>query len=109
VVVERQITVYAIFEIGGTQVKATPNSVVRVPRMDAEVGGRVTLDKVLVWSDGDSVEVGQPFVEGKAVSAEVVRHGKDDKVIVFKKKRRKGYRRTRGHRQQFTEIRLTDF
>jgi large subunit ribosomal protein L21 len=101
--------VYAIVNIGGQQFKATPNTVLRVPKMDAEVGGEVTLDKIMLWADGDNVEVGKPFVDGKSVSAEVVRHGKADKLIVFKKKRRKGYRRKTGHRQQFTEIRLKDF
>lgn len=100
---------YAIINIGGEQFKATPNSVLRVPRMEAEVGGEITLDRVMLWADGDNVEVGQPFIEGKSVSAEVVRHGKDDKVIVFRKKRRKGFRRRNGHRQQFTEIRLKEF
>lgn len=100
---------YAIIKIGGQQFKVAPNSVVRVPRLEAEAGGEVTLDQVMMWADGESVEVGKPFVEGKAVTAEVVRHGKADKVIVFKKKRRKGYRRTKGHRQQFTELRLKDF
>lgn len=97
---------YAIVNIGGQQFKAAPDSVIRVPLMDAEVGGQVTLDRVMLWSDGDTVEVGQPFIDGKSLSAEVVRHGKADKVIVFKKKRRKGYRRRNGHRQQFTELRF---
>ena len=100
---------YAIIDIGGQQFKATPNSVLRVPLMDAEPGSAVTLDRVMLWADGENVEVGRPFVDGKSVQAEVVRHGKADKVIVFKKKRRKGYRRKNGHRQQFTEIRLQDF
>lgn len=100
---------YAIVNIAGYQFKATPNAVLRVPRLDAEVGGEIKLDQVLLWSDDKSVEVGKPYVEGKALRAEVVRHGKDKKIIVFKKKRRKKYRRKNGHRQQFTEIRLEDF
>lgn len=100
---------YAIVDIAGHQFKAEPNAVLRVPRLEAEVGGQVTLDRVLLWSDGDSTEVGQPFVEGKRVTAEVIRHGQGDKVIVYKKKRRKKYRRKRGHRQLFTDIRLGDF
>lgn len=100
---------YAIVSVSGMQLKATPNGTLRVPRLEVEVGGEVTLDRVLLWSDGKTVEVGQPFVEGKALRAEVLRHGKDDKVIVFKKKRRKKYRRKNGHRQPFTEIRLKDF
>jgi large subunit ribosomal protein L21 len=63
----------------------------------------------MLWSDDNSVEIGSPFVEGKTVRAEVIRHGKDKKIIVFKKKRRKKYRRKNGHRQQFTELRLTGF
>jgi large subunit ribosomal protein L21 len=101
--------VYAIIKIAGQQYKATPNSVIRVPRLDAEVGGEVQLGQVMMWADGENVEVGQPFVEGRSVTAEVVGHGKADKVIVFKKKRRKSYRRRNGHRQQFTELRLRDF
>ena len=100
---------YAIVDIAGRQFKATPEAVLRVPKIDAEVGGEVTLDKVMLWSDDKSVEVGSPFVEGKSIQAEVVRHGKDKKIIVFKKKRRKKYRRKNGHRQQFTELRLKGF
>jgi large subunit ribosomal protein L21 len=96
-------------DIGGRQFKARPEDVLRVPKIDTEVGGDVTLDRVMLWSDDGSVEVGSPFIEGKSIQAEVVRHGKDKKVIVFKKKRRKKYRRKNGHRQQFTEIRLKSF
>jgi large subunit ribosomal protein L21 len=101
--------VYAIVNIAGQQYKAIPNAVLRVPLMDAEVGGEVTLDQVMLWADGENLEVGRPYLEGKSIRAEVVRHGKGAKVIVFKKKRRKKYRRKNGHRQQFTEIRLKDF
>lgn len=100
---------YAIVNIGGRQFKATPDSVLRVPKLDAEVGGEITLDRVMLWSDEDNVEIGKPFVEGKSIQAEVIRHGKGTKVIVYKKKRRKKYRRKNGHRQQFTEIRLKGF
>jgi large subunit ribosomal protein L21 len=101
--------VYAIVDIGGRQFKATPDAVLRVPKMDTEVGGEITLDRVMLWADDKSVEVGSPFVEGKAIQAEVIRHGKDRKVIVYKKKRRKKYRRKNGHRQLFTELRLKGF
>jgi len=100
---------YAIVDIAGVQVKASPNTTMRVPKLEAEVGGEVTLDRVLLWSDGSAVEVGHPFVEGKSLRAEVLRHGKEKKIIVFKKKRRKKYRRKNGHRQMFTEIRLGEF
>jgi len=101
--------VYAIIHIAGVQVKASPDAVLRVPRLQAEVGNTVTFEEVLLWSDGESVEVGTPLIKGKKVEAEVLRHGKDEKVIVFKKKKRKKYRRRNGHRQQFTEIRLKAF
>ena len=98
---------YAIVNIAGQQVKATADAVLRVPRLEAEVGSKVDFDRVLVLSDGKKVQVGQPLVAGKKVKAEVVRHGRDAKIIVFKKKRRKNYRRTKGHRQDFTEVRIT--
>lgn len=100
---------YAIVKIAGLQFKATPNSVLRVPKLDAEVGGDVTFDQVLLWSDGENTQVGAPFVDGKSIRGEVVRHARADKIIVFKKKRRKGYRRRNGHRQWYTEIRLSGF
>jgi large subunit ribosomal protein L21 len=101
--------VYAIVNIGGRQFKVLPEAVLRVPKLDAEIGGEITFDRVMLWSDEKTVEVGTPFVEGKSIQAEVIRHGKDKKVIVYKKKRRKKYRRKNGHRQQFTEIRLKGF
>ena len=97
---------YVIVDIAGSQCKVTAEAVVRVPRLDAEVGSKLSLDKVLMISDGKKLDVGHPLVAGKKVEAEVVRHGRDAKIIVFKKKRRKNYRRTRGHRQGFTEIKI---
>ena len=98
---------YAIVDVAGQQCKLVADAVVRVPKMDAEIGSKVALDKVLLLSDGKKVAVGTPYISGKKVQAEVVRHGKDKKVVVFKKKRRKNYRRTRGHRQLFTELRVS--
>lgn len=97
---------YAIVDVAGCQCKVSPEAVVRVPRLVADVGSSVSIDKVLLLSDGKKILVGRPYIEGKTVEAEVIRHGRDRKVIVFKKKRRKNYRRTRGHRQAFTEIRI---
>jgi large subunit ribosomal protein L21 len=75
----------------------------------AEPGDKVTFDQVLLTGDGpDGVLVGTPVVEGASVTAEVLRHGRDRKLIVFKRKRRKGYRRKQGHRQDFTEIRIDE-
>jgi large subunit ribosomal protein L21 len=100
---------YAIVRINGLQFKATPNAILRVPKLEAEVGGKVTFSDVLLWNDGKETHVGAPLVEGKSVDGEVVKHSRADKIIVFKKKRRKGYRRKNGHRQWYTEIRLTGF
>ena len=97
---------YAIVDIGGRQFKATPDAVLRVPRMAAEVGGEITLDRVMLWSDENNVEIGNPFVEGKTVRAEVVRHGKDKKIIVFKYKPKQRYRVKSGHRQKYTRLQI---
>jgi len=97
---------YAIVDIGGCQCKVFSDEVIRVPKLTEDVGAKVTFDKVMYVSDGKNVQIGAPYVEGKMVQAEVVRHGRDRKIIVFKKKRRKDYRRTNGHRQEFTEIRI---
>jgi large subunit ribosomal protein L21 len=90
---------YAIVEIAGKQFKVEPETTVNVPLLSAEVGADVEFDKVLMHSDGDKVTFGKPLLKGKKVVATVVEHGREDKIIVFKMKRRKGYRRKRGHRQ----------
>jgi len=95
---------YAIVNIQGHQFRVEPEVTMQVPLMDAEPGSTVTFDKMLMLSDGDAVSIGQPHLEGASVTAEVVRHGLSDKIRVFKKKRRKNYRRNKGHRQPFTEI-----
>lgn len=100
---------YAIINLAGVQIKATPDARIRVPKMEAEVGTKISLDQVLLLSDGKKVQVGQPVISGVKVEAEIVLHGRERKIIVFKKKRRKDYRRTNGHRQHFTEIRITKF
>jgi large subunit ribosomal protein L21 len=100
---------YAIVKVGGLQFKAVPNSIIRVPLLAEEVGGSVTFDQVLLWSDGQDTKVGAPFVSGKSVRGEVVRHSRSEKLRIFKKRRRKNYRRRGNHRQWFTEARLTGF
>ncbi len=96
---------YAIVDVAGQQCKVTTGARILVPKLDVEVGNSVSME-VLFISDGEKFIVGTPYVKDKAVQAEVVRHGRGDKIIVFKKKKRKNYRRTRGHRQDFTEIRI---
>ena len=99
---------YAVFKTGGKQFRAEPGATIRIPSLDVEPGESVEFDEVLLTGDGDDVAVGTPVVEGALVKAEVLRHGRDDKIIVFKRKRRKGYRRKQGHRQKFTEIRVDE-
>ena len=95
---------YAIVEIAGQQFKVEKDQKVFVHRLDAEEGKKVAFDNVLLIGDGDKVTVGAPAIDGAQVGAKVLKHLKGDKVIVFKKKRRKGYRVKNGHRQSLTEI-----
>jgi large subunit ribosomal protein L21 len=100
---------YAVFQTGGKQFRAEPGARLRVPSLTAEPGETVTFSDVLLAADGeDKVQVGTPSVKGASIKAEVIRHGRDRKIIVFKRKRRKGYRRKQGHRQDFTEIRIDE-
>lgn len=95
---------YAIVEMAGQQFKVAKDQKVYVHRLQTEEGKKVTFDKVLLLDDGKNVTIGAPVIDGAAVEAKVVKHLKGDKVIVFKKKRRKGYRKKNGHRQYLTEI-----
>ena len=95
---------YAIVEMAGQQFKVAKDQKVYVHRLQEDEGKKVTFDKVLLLEDGGNVTIGAPVIEGAAVEAKVVKHLKGDKVIVFKKKRRKGYRKKNGHRQYLTEI-----
>lgn len=97
---------YAIVEAGGKQFQVSPGEHVRVEKLDADVGGVIELDKVLLVSEDGKIQLGRPYVEGAKVTATVLEQGKMQKVLVFKKKRRKQYRRTRGHRQEYTALRI---
>jgi large subunit ribosomal protein L21 len=97
---------YAIFRTAGKQFRAEPGRTVRLPKMGAEPGATVAFDEVLLGSDGTVVKAGTPLVAGAKVTGEVVRHGRGEKIVIFKHKRRKGYRRKQGHRQDFTEVRI---
>jgi len=98
---------YAVVKIKNQQFRVAPDAKVQVPLMDSEVGASLTFDEVLMFADGDEIKVGTPTVEGASVAAEVLSHGRSRKIVVFKKKRRKNYRRKNGHRQQYTEIKIT--
>ena len=97
---------YAIVEIAGQQFKVEKDQKVFVHRLQTEEGKKVAFDNVLLIGDGDNVTVGAPAIDGAQVGAKVLKHLKGDKVIVFKKKRRKGYRVKNGHRQSLTEIQI---
>ena len=98
---------FAVVDIKGHQFKVLENSQYYVPKLTAEVDAALKFDSVLLFNDGKSTKVGSPFLDGMAVSAKVLEHVKDDKVIIFKKKRRTGYKKKRGHRQQLTKIEIT--
>ncbi|MCG8466888.1 MAG: 50S ribosomal protein L21 [Gemmatimonadetes bacterium] len=99
---------YAIFRAQGKQFRAVQDAVIRIPSLEAEPGDQVEFDDVLLAeSDGD-VHVGAPSLKGASVAAEVIAHGRGEKIIVYKMKRRKGYRRKQGHRQGYTDIRIVD-
>ncbi|MFI8604830.1 50S ribosomal protein L21 [Cellulophaga baltica] len=95
---------YAIVEIAGQQFKVAKDQKVYVHRLQNEEGSKVTFDNVLLLEDGSNITIGAPAIDGAAVEAKVIKHLKGDKVIVFKKKRRKGYKVKNGHRQYLTEL-----
>ena len=95
---------YAVVEIQGSQFKVEKDQKLFVNRIDAKEGSKVSFDNVLLTDDGNKVQVGTPNISGISVEAKIIAHKKDDKVIVFKKKRRKGYKVKNGHRQPITEI-----
>ena len=100
---------YAIIQTGGKQYRVAPGDVLRVERLPGERGDAVQLDQVLlVTDDGGEIRVGTPLVENASVKGEIVRQGKGKKILVFKKKRRKNYRRKQGHRQLFTAVQIQE-
>jgi large subunit ribosomal protein L21 len=98
---------YAVIKTGGKQYRVAAGDVIKVEKLDGEVGQTVDFDQVLMVG-GDQPKIGAPTVAGAKVSAEVLEQGRADKVLIFKKKRRKNYRRTRGHRQHQTVLRVSD-
>lgn len=98
---------YAVVKIKNQQFRVSPDLKLQVPLFDNEVGDSLNFDEVLLIADGEETKVGSPTIEGASVAAEVLGHGRSRKIVVFKKKRRKNYRRKNGHRQQYTEIKIT--
>jgi large subunit ribosomal protein L21 len=97
---------FAVVEVAGKQFKVTPKDRIEVPSLQEKPGTKIRLDRVLLVGDDKKTVVGNPLVAGASVEATIVEHGRDPKVIVFKKKRRKRYRVKRGHRQGFTQIEI---
>lgn len=98
---------FAVFSSGGKQHRVTEGEVIKLERLAAEPGAEVVFDKVLIVADGDQVTVGQPYVEGGKVTAEVIGHDRHGKIRIIKFRRRKNYMRRQGHRQWFTQLKIT--
>ena len=98
---------FAVFESGGKQHRVVEGEVVRLERLDGEPGESIVFDRVLMIAEGDEVAIGEPLVEGGRVTGEVVDQGRGRKIRVIKFKRRKNYLRKKGHRQAFTDVRIT--
>ena len=99
---------YAIIKTGGKQFRVESGRTYKIPSLVGEAGGKIEFNEVLLGNDGNNVKTGVPSLSGAKVTGEIVRHGRGDKIIVFKQKRRKNYARKRGHRQGFTEVRIKD-
>ena len=99
---------YAIIRTGGKQFRAEPGKTLRIPSLVGEAGGEVEFNDVLLGAQDGTVRTGVPTLNGARVTAEIVKHGLGDKIIVFKMKRRKNYAKKQGHRQGFTEVRIDD-
>jgi large subunit ribosomal protein L21 len=98
---------YAIVNINGIQTRVTPDEVLEVPRLQGDPGKSLTFDQVLLFADGDTISVGKPYVKGASLVAEVIEHLRGPKLKIFKFKRRREYRRRKGHRDELTRIRVT--
>ena len=99
---------YAIVEIAGQQFKVEKDRKIFVHRQEGELGDKLTFDRVYLIDNESDVKVGMPVVDGASINASIVSHVRGDKVLVFKKKRRKGYQKLNGHRQEFTQILIED-
>lgn len=99
---------YAIIQTGGKQYRVAPGDVLRVERLPGEQGDQVVLDQVLLVGDDQELKVGQPWLENASVRGQILRQGKAKKILVYKKKRRKNYRRRQGHRQLYTALQIQE-
>jgi large subunit ribosomal protein L21 len=99
---------YAIIRTGGKQFRVEPGKTIRIPSLVGEAGTTVEFNDVLLGSDGSNVRTGVPSLSGAKVTGQIVKHGRGEKIVVFKFKRRKNYARKQGHRQGFTEVKIND-
>ncbi len=99
---------YAVIKTGGKQYRVAANDVIKIERLPGEAGDTITFEEVLFVGDGDNVTVGAPFIEGATVAGELVEQARGPKVRIFKKRRRKHYQRSAGHRQDLTVVKITD-
>ncbi|MAS00072.1 MAG: 50S ribosomal protein L21 [Nitrosomonadales bacterium] len=97
---------YAVIKTGGKQFKVAEGDTLKVEKLSTDVGKTLSLNSVLTLVDGDKVTIGKPMVKGASIDATVLSHGKGDKIRIFKMNRRKGYRKSQGHRQRFTELKI---
>lgn len=97
---------YAVVKTGGKQYRVSAGETLRVEQIPADIGAEIQLDQVLMVADGEAIKLGTPLVSGASVKARVLAHGRGDKVQIFKLRRRKHYRKTQGHRQDYTEIEI---
>lgn len=95
---------YAVFQSGGKQYKVEPGTVVKLEQLPGEVGDQVKLDQVLLIAEGDQIQVGQPVINDTVISGKIVEQGRHRKILIFKHKRRKDYRKKQGHRQAYTAV-----
>jgi large subunit ribosomal protein L21 len=99
---------YAVINTGGKQYKVSPGDVVRVESLDAKIGDTIDIKEVFMIGDGDKVSIGKPVLTSAKVTVEVVEEGRGEKLLIFKHRRRKGFRRTNGHRQNYTAIKVKE-
>ena len=97
---------YAVIKTGGKQYRVAAGDKLKIEKLPADVGSEVSFDQVLLVADGDKIQAGAPLLSGAAVKATVLSHGRGDKIIIFKMRRRKHYRKTQGHRQDYTEVQI---
>lgn len=103
---EETSIMYAIIETGGKQYRVSAGDRLRIEKLQAEEGASISFDKVLLIGKDDAPVIGAPYIEGATVTGKVIEHGKDDKVIVFRYRRKKNYRKFRGHRQQYSFVKI---